>query len=155
MKSTTIFLALTSLLAGAIATRLSTRQSSDDNGASTNGGFPVDTTPNCISDPSGFMTMADARSCLADIAASGVRFTVSAPGGVLCERKSGKFWIGIGGDEEQSAWGSDIAAAGQRILDTCSFKGIPGMPTEMTGGGAYVATNGKMYAMFSKDEQDD
>ncbi|KAK3347454.1 hypothetical protein B0H65DRAFT_507549 [Neurospora tetraspora] len=116
----------------------------------------VNTTPTCESEPEGFMTMSDARSCLDEIAAKSTeQLTVPAPGGVLCERTSGKFWAGIGGSREQVAAASDIAAAGKLILDACKFVGIPGAQTEMTGGGAYVATNGHIYIMFSKDEQDD
>ncbi|KAJ4399117.1 hypothetical protein N0V85_006110 [Neurospora sp. IMI 360204] len=120
----------------------------------------VNTTPTCESEPEGFMTMSDARSCLDEIAAKGTeQLTVPAPGGVLCERSSGKFWAGIGGSREQVAAASDIAAAGKLILDldadACKFDGVRGMQTEMTGGGAYVATDGHIYVMFSKEEQDD
>lgn len=64
----------------------------------------VNTTPTCESEPEGFMTMSDARSCLDEIAAKSTeQLTVPAPGGVLCERTSGKFWAGIGGSREQVA----------------------------------------------------
>ncbi|KAK3496065.1 hypothetical protein B0T13DRAFT_277148 [Neurospora crassa] len=116
----------------------------------------VDTTPTCVSDPEGFMTMFDARSCLEEIAAKGSeQLTVPAPGRALCERSSGKFWAGVSMRGTQVADASDIAAAGQLILDACKFDGVVGMQTEMTGGGAYVATNGNIYVMFSKDEEDD
>lgn len=56
----------------------------------------VDTTPTCVSDPEGFMTMFDARSCLEEIAAKGSeQLTVPVPGRALCERSSGKFWAGV------------------------------------------------------------
>ncbi|KAK3485274.1 uncharacterized protein B0T23DRAFT_347149 [Neurospora hispaniola] len=120
------------------------------------GSSTVDTTPTCVSDPEGFMTMFDARSCLDEIAAKGSeQMTVPAPGRALCERSSGKFWAGVSMRGTQVADASDIAAAGKLILDACKFDGVVGMQTEMTGGGAYVATNGNIYVMFSKDEEDD
>ena len=60
--------------------------------------------PTCISDPSGFMTMIDAQSCLDEIAALGTKqITTKAPGQAMCTRTSGLMWAGIGGDESQSA----------------------------------------------------
>lgn len=95
MKFTTIpFLALSFLLASAplaLANPI-------------NSGSKVDTTPTCVSDPEGFMTVADARSCFDEIAAKGTQLiTTKAPGQAMCVRRSGVFWAGIGGDADQSA----------------------------------------------------
>ncbi|KAK1782230.1 hypothetical protein QBC45DRAFT_8133 [Copromyces sp. CBS 386.78] len=156
LASTNIVLATPTPINGDLPSNLITTKHHHKIVTSRQTGSKVDTTPTCVSDPDGFVTMADARSCLDEIAAKGTeQLTIKAPGGVLCERTSGKFWAGIGGDKDQSAAASDIAAAGKRILDTCKFNGVRGMLNEMTGGGAYVATNDRIYVMFSKDEQDD